>query len=65
MPKLADSDNEAPEVFLKALFKNGCRVEKTPADIDRSNVAEQAIQTYKHHFILTMSGKLDDFPTHQ
>ncbi len=58
-------DNEAPAEFLEAIHKNGCRVEKTPADIHQQNIAKRAIQTYKSHFIATMAGVSDDFPIHQ
>lgn len=58
-------DNEAPAEFLDAIRENKCRVEKTPADIHRRNLAERAIQTYKSHFISTMAGVSDDFPIHQ
>jgi hypothetical protein len=58
-------DNEAPAEFLEAIHENGCRVEKTPADMHRQNIAKQAIQTYKGHFIATMAGISDDFPIHQ
>ncbi len=44
---------------------NGCRVEKTPADMHRQNIAEPAIQTYKSHFISTLAGISDNFPIHQ
>ena len=43
-------DNEAPAEFLEAIRANGCRVEKTPADMHRRNIAERAIQTYKRPF---------------
>jgi hypothetical protein len=58
-------DNEAPAEFLDAIWANGCRVEKTPADMHRRNIAERAIQTYKSHFISTLAGVSDDFPIHQ
>jgi hypothetical protein len=58
-------DNKAPAEFLEAIRENGCWVEKTPADMHRRNIAKQAIQTYKGHFIATMAGVLDDFPIHQ
>jgi hypothetical protein len=58
-------DNEAPAEFLEAIRANGCRVETTPADMHRRNIAEQAIQTYKGHFISTLAGVSDDFPIHQ
>ena len=58
-------NNKAPEEFLEAIRENGCRVEKTPADMHRRNIAERAIQTYTGHFIATMAGVSDDFPIHQ
>jgi hypothetical protein len=58
-------DNEAPAEFLEAIQVNGCRVEKTPADMHRQNIAERAIHTYKGHFIATLAGVLDDFPINQ
>ena len=58
-------DNKAPAEFLEAIRANGCRVEKTPADMHRRNIAERAIQTYKGHFISTLAGVSDDFPIHQ
>ncbi len=58
-------DNEAPAEFLDTIRANGCRVEKTPADMHRQNIAERAIQTYKGHFIATLAGVSDDFPIHQ
>ncbi len=58
-------DNKAPAEFLETIRENGCRVEKTPADMHRQNIVEQAIQTYKGHFIATMAGVSDDFPIHQ
>ena len=58
-------NNKAPAEFLDAIRANGCRVEKTPADMHRRNIAEHAIQTYKGHFIATLAGVSDDFPIHQ
>eukprot|EP00804_Cyclotella_cryptica_P001021 CCRYP_008342-RA/>CCRYP_008342-RA protein AED:0.31 eAED:0.31 QI:0/-1/0/1/-1/1/1/0/401 len=58
-------DNEAPVVLLEAIRENKCRVEKTPADTHRRNLAERTIQTYKNHFISTMAGVSNDFPIHQ
>jgi hypothetical protein len=36
-----------------------------PADMQRQNIAECAIQTYKGHFITTMAGVSNKFPIHQ
>jgi adenylosuccinate synthase len=34
-------DNEAPEELKQAIRENKCRVELTPADMHRHNIAEQ------------------------
>jgi hypothetical protein len=57
--------NKAPAEFLEAIWANGCRVEKTPAEMHRRNITECAIQTYKGHFIATLAGVSDNFPIHQ
>ena len=44
-------DNEAPEELKQAIRENKCRVELTPADMHRRNIAERAIKTFKGHFI--------------
>ena len=58
-------DNEAPEELKQAIRENGCRVELTPADQHRRNVAERAIQTFKGHFIAVLAGVADGFPINQ
>jgi hypothetical protein len=58
-------DNETPAEFLEAIRTNGCRVEKTPAEMHRRNIAERTIQTYKGHFIATMAGVSNSFTIHQ
>ena len=55
-------DNEAPEGFKQAIRENNCRVELTPADMHRRNIAEKGIQTFKGHFISVLAGIADDFP---
>ena len=55
-------DNEAPEEFKQAIRENKCRVELTPADMHRRNIAERAIATFKGHFISILAGVSDDFP---
>ena len=55
-------DNEAPEEFKQAIRENNCRVELTPADMHRRNVAEKAMQTFKGHFKSVLAGVSDDFP---
>ena len=58
-------DTEAPAAFLEAIWMNGCRVEKTPADMHMQNITKRMIHTYKGHFIATMADVLDNFPIHQ
>ena len=52
-------DNEAPEEFKQAIRENNCRVELTPADMHRRNVAEKAMQTFKGHFKSVLAGVSD------
>jgi hypothetical protein len=33
-------DSKAPAEFLEAICENGCRVEKTPADMHHQNIAK-------------------------
>ncbi|KAL7478223.1 hypothetical protein ACHAW6_004002 [Cyclotella cf. meneghiniana] len=58
-------DNEAPKDFKTNIRKNGCFVELTLADVRRRNIAEQAIQTWKGHFISVLAGVDDKFPLHE
>jgi len=55
-------DNEAPEDFKQAIRENNCRVELTPADMHRRNIAEKGMQTFKGHFKSVLAGISDDFP---
>ena len=58
-------DNEAPEDFKNAIRANICRVKLVPPDMHCRNTAEQAIQTFKGHFISILSGVANDFPIQQ
>jgi hypothetical protein len=58
-------DNEAPEKLKQAIRENHCRVELTPTDMHRRNAAEQAIQTFKGHFISIPAGVPNSFPINQ
>ena len=58
-------DNEAPEELKQAIRDNKCRVELTPADQHRRNMAERAIQTFKGHFISVLAGVDAKFPINQ
>ncbi len=58
-------DNEAPAEFKAAIKKNGCKVELTPVDMHRRNIAERAIQTFKSHLIAVIAGLDEKFPIHE
>ena len=55
-------DNEAPVDFKKAIHENNSTVELVPPYVHRFNAAEQAIQTFKGHFLSTLAGVADNFP---
>ena len=50
---------------MEARRENKCRVEKTPADIHRRNIAEWAIQTHNGNFTSILASISDNFPIHQ
>lgn len=58
-------DNEAPVDFKKAIHENNSTVELVPPDVHRRNAAEQAIQTFKGHFLSFLSGVADNFPINE
>ena len=55
-------DNEASTAYKECIHLNGMKHELVPPDNHRSNLAERAIQTFKHHFISILSGVDDKFP---
>ncbi len=56
-------DNEA-SAELKAEIKKNCTIQLVPPDNYRQNFAERAIQTFKRHFKLVLSGVDDSFSMH-
>ena len=54
-------DNECSGVFKKALNKNNIKFQLVPPNEHRSNAAERAIQTFKHHFLSTLATCDPDF----
>jgi hypothetical protein len=44
-------DNEASKAYKQCIRQNGMIHELVPPDNHRSNLAEQVIQMFKHHFI--------------
>ncbi len=54
-------DNEASEEYKMVIQKN-CKIQLVPPDNQRSNLAEQAIQTFKNHFKAILAGVNNTFP---
>jgi hypothetical protein len=44
-------DNKASKAYKQCIHQNGMTHKLVPPDNHRSNLAERAIQTFKHHFI--------------
>ncbi len=55
-------DNEASKAYKQCIHQNGMMHELVLPDNHRSNLAERAIQMFKHHFISILSGVDDKFP---
>jgi hypothetical protein len=55
-------DNEASAAFKECIKANGMTHELVPPGNHRCNLAERAIQTFKHHFIAILCGVDDKFP---
>jgi hypothetical protein len=55
-------DNEASAAYKECICHNGMIHDLVPPDNHQSNLAERAIQTFKHHFISILSGVDDKFP---
>ena len=49
-------DNECSDNFKKCIRKNNMTHKLVPPDCHRRNLAERAIQTFKKHFVLILSG---------
>eukprot|EP00804_Cyclotella_cryptica_P020090 CCRYP_014884-RA/>CCRYP_014884-RA protein AED:0.24 eAED:0.24 QI:0/0/0/0.75/0.33/0/4/0/1279 len=60
-----DDGSPRPEELKQAIRENKCRVELTPADMHRRNIAERGIQTFKGHFISVLAGVANNFPINQ
>jgi len=54
-------DNECSDNFKKCIRKNNMTHKLVPPDCHSRNMAEQAIQTFKNHFVLILSGVDDRF----
>ena len=56
-------DNECSAAYkLQTEEKWGAKFQLVPPDVHRRNVAEQAIHTFKAHFLSILAGVSDDFP---
>ncbi len=55
-------DIECSENFKKCIRQNNMTHELVPPNCHRRNMAEQAIQTFKNHFVAILSGVDDRFP---
>ncbi len=55
-------DNECSEKFKQCTRQNEMTHELVPPDNHQRNMAERAIQTFKHHFISILSGVNGIFP---
>ena len=49
---------------LRALIQEMCKLQLVPADKLRHNVVEQAISTFKNHFLVILIGVDPSFPIH-
>jgi hypothetical protein len=58
-------DNETSNLFRDALRRLNMTVEFIPPDNHRQNPAERDIQTFKNHFIATLSSLPPDFPINE
>ena len=60
-PTLHILDNECLEEFKETIKENKMTYQLVPPNDHRRNVAEKAIQTFKHHFVSVFCGADDDF----
>ena len=57
-------DNEISAAYKTAITTSNMTYQLVPPDDHRRNIAEKAIQTWKDHFVSTLSGTADNFPLH-
>jgi site-specific DNA-adenine methylase len=57
-------DNEASTAYKECIRHNGMIHELVPPDNHRSNLAERAIQTFKHHFISILTAWMTNSRCH-
>ena len=61
-PQIYVLDNEKSSTLIQAFNKNGVTYQLVPPNNHRSNMAERAIQTFKHHFKSGLATCDPDFP---
>ena len=61
-PKLQKLNNEASVMLKNFLIENAVDFQLAPAGIHHRNAAEQAIRTWKNHFIANLCGTEPDLP---
>jgi hypothetical protein len=54
-------DNECLQKFKQCIRQNGMTQELVPPDNHQRNMAERAIQIFKHHFVSILSGVDNSF----
>ena len=57
-------NDEASATFKNAIKENGMKYELVPPGNHQHNITEQAIQTFKNHFIYILWGVSENFPMH-
>jgi hypothetical protein len=55
-------DNKCSAKFKQCIMKNGMTHKLVPPDCHHRNIAKQAIQTFKNHFVSILSGVDNRFP---
>ena len=64
VPLLQILDNEISEAYKEEIRHTGMTYQLVPPDDHRRNISEQAIQTWKNHFVSVLSGAASTFPLH-
>ena len=63
-PRLQISNNKCSAAFRRFLSKNKIKLQLVPPYDHRTNPAEQAIDTFKSHFIAGLASLPSNFPLH-
>ena len=57
-------DNKISAAYKSAITTSGMSYQLVPPNDHQRNIAEKAIQTWKDHFVATLSGTANNFPLH-